>query len=86
MERRESDRTLAERMAVMETQHLNSALVLNQIKSDIHDIARTLKESDTSLEKRVTSIEQSKAFLTGAWWVVTLVFSAIIILLEFARK
>jgi hypothetical protein len=86
MERRESDRTLSERMAVMETQYLNSALILNQIKQDIHDIATTLRDTDSSLEKRVTTLERSKVFLTGAWWAVTLIISAIIYLQQHGIK
>lgn len=86
MERREQDRSLSERMAVMETQYLNSALILNQIKQDIHDIATTLRDTDTGLERRVTTLERSKVFLTGAWWAVTLIFSAIIYLQQHGVK
>lgn len=86
MERRESDRSMNERMAVMETQYLNSALILNQIKQDIHDIATTLRDTDSSLEKRVTTLEKSKVFLTGAWWAITLTFSAIIYMQQHGIK
>jgi hypothetical protein len=82
MERRESDRSMNERMAVMETQYLNSALILNQIKADIHDIATTLRNTDTALESRVSSLEKSKVFLTGAWFALTSVIGAILYLQE----
>ena len=60
VERRESDRSLSERIAVMETQYLNLSIILNGIKTDVHDIASTLRVTDSALEQRVTAIEKNE--------------------------
>jgi len=60
VERRESDRSLAERIAVIETQYLNLSIILNGIKTDVHEIAKNLSVSDSALEHRVSIIEKNE--------------------------
>ncbi|MFA5875253.1 MAG: hypothetical protein WC901_01005 [Candidatus Margulisiibacteriota bacterium] len=82
-ERRSEDRSIGERVAVVETQALNIGIMLNQIKQDIHMISEMLKQSDSSLEKRVNELERSRDKLTGAWFALTVIASIIGFLMHY---
>jgi len=75
--RRETDVDTLERLAIVETQFLNSAIILNQIKTDVHLISESLKNADSSLDRRVSRLEIRLAMVTGAWFALTTVATAI---------
>lgn len=90
LDRRESDRDMDKRLAVVEVQMLQIGVSLNKIERDIHSIADATKVGDRDLEKRVADLEkayiQASSKVSGGWFVATVLAGMLIALVGIYLK
>lgn len=92
MERRQEDRVVSERVAIVETQMLQIGIMISRIEKDIHVLATQAKQDDNELAKRdselsarVAELEKDKYKLLGGWVVlsaISMIMLALITLIE----
>lgn len=86
MERRQEDRTLSERVAIVETQMIQIEIMLNRIEKDVHVLAGQAKSDDGELSRRVSELEKDKYKLMGGWVVISAISMMILATLSIIEK